>query len=263
MATLPKLPERSLEWSAEAMAMAAQAKVLSGSKLEQLVVRLQRHSGRPKEACWRFIIQYGIKGQQDHRRWTETEFETVREELVKRSIEEVARKVNRTPKAIRNMLKRNNLSLREIRCDLFSVESLANALRVRKAEVVFWIEQNWLQASVADQGKRRFYFITPEALKDLYRHHRGDLIKRGIRNQALFEAYVEYCFAPKHTIGEQLLDVRRDKRERAAFAALGDQATDNEEEDDSDEIDPDMDGRYRIEMAERGSSEGDPGNGEA
>ena len=62
MATLPKLPERFQEWSAEAIAMAAQAKVLSGSKLEQLVVRLQRHSGRPKEACWRFIIQYGIKG---------------------------------------------------------------------------------------------------------------------------------------------------------------------------------------------------------
>ncbi len=78
MATLPKLPERSPEWSAEAMAMAAQAKVVSGAKLEQLVVRLQRHSGRPKEACWRFIIQYGIKGQQDHRRWTETEFEIVR-----------------------------------------------------------------------------------------------------------------------------------------------------------------------------------------
>ena len=96
MATLPKLPERSQEWSAEAMAMAAQAKVLSGDKLEQLVVRLQRHSGRPKEACWRFIIQYGIKGRQDNRRWTETEFEIVREELVKRSIEEVARKVNRT-----------------------------------------------------------------------------------------------------------------------------------------------------------------------
>jgi hypothetical protein len=33
---------------------------------------------------------------------------------VKRSIEEVARKVNRTPKAIRNMLERNHLSLREI-----------------------------------------------------------------------------------------------------------------------------------------------------
>jgi hypothetical protein len=189
--------------------------------------------------------------------------EIVREELVKGSIEEVAKKIDRTPKAIRNMLRRNRLSLREIRCDLFSVESLASALHVRKAEVVFWIEQNWLQASVADQGKRRFYVITPEALKDLYRHHHGDLMKRGIRNQSLFEAYVEYCFAPKHTVGEQLLVVRRDKRERAAFAALRDQAIESKEEDDSDEIDPDMDGRYRIEMAERGSSEGDPGDGEA
>ncbi len=132
MATLPKLPERSCEWSPEAMAMAAQAKVLSGNKLEQLVMRLQRFTGRPKEACWRLIIQHGIKGRKDHRRWTESEMEVVREELVKRSIEEVAKKIDRTPKAIRNMLRRNQLSLREIRCDLFSVESLASALHVRK-----------------------------------------------------------------------------------------------------------------------------------
>jgi hypothetical protein len=241
------------------MAMAAQAKVLSGNKLEQLVVRLQRHSGRPKEACWRLIIQHGIKGRKDHRRWTESELEIVREELVKGSIEEVAKKIDRTLKAIRNMLRRNRLSLREIRCDLFSVESLASALRVRKAEVVFWIEQNWLQASVADQGKRRFYTITPEALKDLYRHHHADLIKRGIRNQSLFEAYVEYCFAPKHTIGEQLLVVRRDKRERAAFAAKGDHATEDEEEEDGDGDDRDTDGRYRIEMAEMGDAKEDSG----
>ena len=262
MATLPKLPERSCEWSPEAMAMAVQAKVLSGNKLEQLVMRLQRLTGRPKEACWRLVIQHGIKGRKDHRRWTESEMEIVREELVKRSIEEVAKKIDRTPKAIRNMLRRNQLSLRDIRCDLFSVESLASALHVRKTEVIFWIEQNWLQASVANQGKRRFYNIVPEALKDLYKHHHTDLMKRGMRNQALFEAYLEYCFAPKHTVGEQLLDVRRDKRERAAFAALGDQATDNEEEEDGDESDRGMDGRYRIEMAEVGVAEGDPGTGE-
>jgi hypothetical protein len=237
------------------MAMAAQAKVLSGSKLEQLVVRLQRHSGRPKEACWRFISQYGIKGQQDHRRWTETEFEIVREELVKRSIEEVASKVNRTPKAIRNMLKRNHLSLREIRCDLFSVESLASALHVRKAEVVFWIEQGWLQASIAYRGKRRSYTITPESLMSLYKQHHGDVLKRGIPNQALFEAYVQYCFAPKHTVGEQLLEVRRDKRERAAYAAaVGDETSGDEEEEEGDEDDQDDDQRYGVAMAESGAS---------
>ena len=61
MATLPNLSERSCEWSPEVMAMAAQTKVLSGNKLEQLVVRLQRHTGRPKEACWRLIIQHGSR----------------------------------------------------------------------------------------------------------------------------------------------------------------------------------------------------------
>ena len=248
MATLPKLPERSPEWSAEAMAMAAQAKVLSGSKLEQLVVRLQRHTGRPKEACWRFIIQYGIKGQQDHRRWTETEFEIVREELVKRSIEEVARKLNRTPKAIRNMLNRNDLNLREIRCDLFSVESLAIALHVRKAEVIFWIEQGWLQASIVCRGKRRSYTITPEALMSLYKHHHADVLKRGIPNQALFEAYVQYCFSPKHTVGEQLLDVRRDKRERAAYAAAGTREPDDDEEEGEEGQDADDEESYRGDM---------------
>ena len=74
MANLPKLPEQSSEWSPEAMAIAAQAKVGSGNKLEQLVVRLQRHTGRPKEGCWRLVIQHGIKGRKDHRRWTEAEF---------------------------------------------------------------------------------------------------------------------------------------------------------------------------------------------
>ncbi len=104
MATLPQLPERSPQWSAEAMAMAAHAKVLSGNKLEQLVVRIQRHTGRSKEACWRLVIQHGIKGRVDHRRWTDTELDLVREEIVKKSVEEVAKKLDRTVNAIRSVL---------------------------------------------------------------------------------------------------------------------------------------------------------------
>ena len=217
------------------MAIVAQAKVLSGNKLEQLVVRLQRHSGRSKEACWRFVIQYGIKGRVDHRRWTEAELELVREELVKRSVNEVAKKLNRTPKAVRSALMRNRLSLRDIRCDLFSLESLSAALRVRKTEIIVWIENGWLPATIGTRGKGRFYTITPEGLMHLYKHHQADLLKRGMRNQSLFEAYVQYCYSPKHTVGEQLLDVRRDKRERAAFSAAQVQ-DDREGDDDADDI---------------------------
>jgi hypothetical protein len=76
-----------------------------------------------------------------------------------------------------------------------------------------------------------------------------------MRNLALFEAYVEYCFAPKHTVGEQLLDVRRDKKERAAFAAAGGEVPDGEEDDDED--DTQMDGRFRVEMADPGPEPGE------
>jgi hypothetical protein len=32
-----------------------------------------------------------------------------------------------------------------------------------------------------------------------------------------FRAYCDYCYVPKHTIGEQLLQVRQAKREQTAF----------------------------------------------
>jgi hypothetical protein len=246
MAILSQSFERPQRWSQEALTLAAQAKVLSGSKLEKLVVRLQRHTGRSREACWRFIIQHGLKEGVDHRRWTEEEIEVVREEVVKRSVEEIAKKLNRTPKSVRSMLHRNGLHVREMRCDLFSVESLARALHVRKTEIHFWIQQGWLQAAVDTRGKRHSYNITPESLKNAYSHHLMDLLKRGIPNQSLFEAYVQYVHSPKHTAGEQLLDVRRDKRERAAFAATQEHGVPNEEEeegDDSEEV-------YRVSLDE-------------
>jgi hypothetical protein len=246
MAALPQVPLQPATWSQEAFAMANRAKVLSGNKLEQLVTRLQRHSGRSRESCWRFIIQHGLKDKTDHRRWTHDEIETLREELVKRPIEEVAKKLNRTPEAIRSIMKRNHLKLRELRCDLFSVESLAAALHVGKAEIHYWIEQKWLPATATQKGHRIFYSITPEALIHLHKHHHRDVLRRGIPNQSLFEAYVQYCYSPKHTVGEQLLDVRRDKRERAAFSATSNSAT--KDSDDSEDEDDQNDGRYSLRI---------------
>jgi hypothetical protein len=64
------------------------------------------------------------------------------------------------------------------------------------------------------------------------------MLKRGLRSQSLFEAYLEYVHSPKHTIGEQLLDVRRDKRERAALArSQADESPEAEEEEEENEND--------------------------
>ncbi len=249
MAILPQLPERSPTWSPDALALAAQAKALPANKLEQLVNRIQRHTGRPKEACWRLVIQHGLRDQQNYRRWTDAEFDILREELERRSVDEVAKLINRTPKAIRNMLRRNDLTLGQIRSDQHSAHAVASALQVRKEEVDFWIEQKWLRARVVYEGKRRRYIITPEALKVLLRKHREDLVKRGIRNLSLFEAYVDFYYVPKHTTGEQVLDVRHDKKERAAFAESKRREAAIDEEDD-DDIDDEFEGRYGIQMEE-------------
>ena len=56
---------------------------------------------------------------------------------------------------------------------------------------------------------------------------------------------VQYCFAPKHTVGEQLLTVRRDKRERAAYAAAGIEEPDDDEEEGEEDRYADDEGSYR------------------
>jgi hypothetical protein len=235
MATARPLSMFAPKWGSDAIALAEQAKVLSGTKLAQLVRRLQRQTGRTQEECWRFVIKYGIKAEVNHRRWHQEELDEARELLTKYSVEEVAKRLNRSARALRNALHRRQLSVREIRCDCFSLESLAQVLHVRRSEIVSWIEQGWLQATITRQANRASYRITPEALSALYKHHLEDLLRRRIPNHSLFEAYVQYCFSPKHTTGEQLLDVRRDKREREAFAALHNGETfsqENEEDDD-------------------------------
>lgn len=241
---------RSLHSNREALAIAAQARVLSGSKLEQLIVRLQRHTGHTKEACWRFVIQYGLKAGTDHRRWTEEEFENLREGLVKFSLEEMAAKLHRSPKALRGKLGREGYNLRDIRCDLFSLDGLACAIRVQRSQILNWIERGWLPATINKHGQKNRYSISPEGLTHLYKNHLQDVLRYGISNQSLFEAYVQYCFSPKHTVGEQLLTVRRDKRERAAYEKAQRQCANSDSEEDEhvedDEADADQGDRYCI-----------------
>jgi hypothetical protein len=129
-------------------------------------------------------------------------------------------------------LHRYDLKIREIRCDWMSIHSLANILHVRKAEIQSWIEKGWLEATIYTHGKRSSYVITPEAFRALYTRHLSELIaQKRIPSVALFEAFYNYCFVPKHTIGTQLLTLRSDKREREAYDA------NKAEEDEYDEDD--------------------------
>ena len=180
-------PRSSDVWGPDAIALAIQARVLSGHKLDQLVRRLQRQTGRSREACWRFVLQTGLNSRDEHRRWTEEEIESLREQLASHSVEETASILGRSANAIRCKLRRHDLKVKEIRCDCFSVEALARTLRVRKSEIHAWIEAGWLEATTQLAGKRLTHIITPEAFRALYTHHLRDLLgaKEGSERRAV------------------------------------------------------------------------------
>jgi hypothetical protein len=182
-----------------------------------------------------------LNSRDEHRRWTEEEIESLREQLASHSVEETASTLGRSANAIRCKLRRHDLKVKEIRCDCFSVEALARTLHVRKSEIHAWIEAGWLEATAKLVGKRMTHNITPEAFRALYTHHLRDLLEqKRVPNVALFEAFYNYCFVPKHTIGTQLLTVRRDKREREAFAAA--------REDGEFEEEYENEGGYRVSL---------------
>jgi len=188
------------------------------------------------------VLQTGLNSRDEHRRWTEEEIESLREQLASHSVEEAASILGRSANAIRCKLRRHDLKVKEIRCDCFSVEALARTLHVRKSEVHSWIEAGWLEATAKLAGKRLTHIITPEAFRALYTHHLRDLLEqKRVPNVALFEAFYNYCFVPKHTIGTQLLTVRRDKREREAFTATQEGVEIDDEEDDNE-------GGYRVSL---------------
>jgi hypothetical protein len=105
-------PRSSDVWGPDATALAIQARVLSGHKLDQLVRRLQRQTGRSREACWRFVLQAGLNSRDEHRRWTEEEIESLREQLASRSVEETASILGRSANAIRCKLRRHDLKVK-------------------------------------------------------------------------------------------------------------------------------------------------------
>jgi hypothetical protein len=209
-------PVRASQWSQEAYTIARQARSLNFLKIEPLIQKLQQTSGRSRRDCV-LLIHRCTQERPMRRSWTEEEIDQVRELLVANSVEEVAKKIGRSPSSVKHLCSRLGIRSRELRCDLFSLTGLAAAMHVRKAEILVWIERGWLEAVREDEAKPRSYKISPEALQRCLREHLSDLQKRNIRSANILAVFQQYCYVPKHTVGEQLLQVREAKREQAAY----------------------------------------------
>jgi hypothetical protein len=194
-------------WSPEAYALARQARSLNFLKIEPLIQKLQ-HASRSRPDCL-VLIHRCAQEQPKRRSWTDEEIHQVCELLIANPVETVASKIGRSTSSVRQLSGRLGIRVRELRCDLFSVSSLAAAMHVRKAEIRYWIEQGWLEAVRKDQGRSTCYNISPEALQRCLREHLAELQKRNIRSPTILAVFNQFCYVPKHTVGEQLLQVPR------------------------------------------------------
>ena len=89
-------------------------------------------------------------------------------------------------------------------------------MHVRKAETSFGSSRDgWKRYENMTESSS--YKISPEALQRCLREHLSDLQKRNIRRASILAVFQQYCYVPKHTVGEQLLQVREAKREQAAY----------------------------------------------
>jgi hypothetical protein len=154
--------------------------------------------------------------------------------IAEHPIEQVATKLGRTVKAVYNALSRSKVSLREARCDLHTRSSIARVLHVRREEVDKWIREGWLLQTTFTVGSRSIRYITPDAFVTFWKTYQKEILTKRRFHFGRFEAFYQYCYTPKHTVGEQLLNVRSDKRERLAFAASSANSADEDDDDESD-----------------------------
>jgi hypothetical protein len=205
-------------WPPEAHELAKQARAMNALKLEELVQRLQRHTGRSRRDCLNFVHKC-LSSKSRQREWSDEEIERARELLATHPVKIVAAKLNRTEDALRMMCKRRGIRTRELQCDLFSITSLASELKIRKEQVRELIAGGFLEASQTKHSDRSTYKIDPEAVSRLLIENLPELERRRVRSSTILQVYERYCYTPKHTTDKQLLQVREAKRERAAFEA--------------------------------------------
>jgi hypothetical protein len=91
-------------------------------------------TGNPRDACIRFLDRHGARQKRTYQFWTKPEQQRVIDLMENCPIAEIARMIQRTPCAIRCMLRRLGESPKRWR-EWFTVYSLSEALHVSADEV--------------------------------------------------------------------------------------------------------------------------------
>jgi len=208
-----KRPRRDFRWSKAARDLVKANRYVRGTALSALVTKLVAESGNPRDACWRFVRQFGVHGR-CRRAWTEAEQQRLLCLVARRSIKEVANLVQRSERSIRLMLQRLGASA-VMGQDWFTKYTLAEALRVHVERVNQWIDRGWLKTRVLNTGGAKRTVIDADEFCRFCEEHRQEVIGHRLNRERL-DFIQNFVFPPSHA---RLLPVRESKKERAEYEA--------------------------------------------
>ena len=182
--------------------------------LKSLIARLVEVSGNPRDACLRFVRQFGIREKQSYREWTNREQQQLLDLIVSHPLYEVTLLLRRSPASVRSMLHRLGANAR-MGQDWFTRSTLAEALHVRAEQVQKWIDWGWLKCRIVQTGRLKKEIIDAADFCEFCKRHRTEIVGRRLNSDRL--SFVQtFVFPPSHM---ELLPVREAKKEQAEYEA--------------------------------------------
>jgi hypothetical protein len=179
---------------------------------------MNKESGYPRWACWKFVRRVGIRSKRPQRLWTESEQQRLQKLIDLHPVNEIARILRRSRSSVWHRLYRLGASAAMGR-DGFTKNTLAVALHVSPSQVESWINRGWLRAREIETGQVKRTIIDAADFCDFCRAHTKDVVGNRLTKERLDFVY-HFTFPPSHA---ELLPVRESKKERAAYEARPDE----------------------------------------
>ncbi len=199
------------KWSQTARDIVRANLDVKGPELSDLITRLAKQTGNPRDACLRFARQLGLKAKRTYRRWSLKEKVKLEDLLDVHKVRETAILLRRSPDQLYSIMHRLGISGKT--GSSLSVYKVAEYLHKRPATVRKWIDSGALEAPNEGTEEVPRFMITFDALKRFHRKH-GGLIDASRVDRRRFQFLLESVFP---SLSKEHLSTRKSKKEQMAY----------------------------------------------
>jgi hypothetical protein len=168
---------RVFRWPREVRDLVRAYQRNGNTDFNDLVARVARLSGNPRDACLRLVRNCRPKSNQEYREWTESEQQQLLDLIACEPVAEVAKVMRRSQSSIRSMLHRLGAST-QIGPDWFTPYALSEALHVRSEEIQKWMDRGWLKPSTVETGRLKKTIIRSDAFSEFCETYHSAVVGR-------------------------------------------------------------------------------------